>query len=164
MPTVCALHSLSTRESDQLAIHLFRGHTVYEQFEFGNFYDHVGVPNEWGFLLFCAGWTLLGAIFLYFAGIMYPDSAFIGYIRVAVEAVALLSWLAGFIAVAVNISQNCPSEENGCGTLKAATVFGAVEWLLFVVTTTLTTKLVLGGTRARKSTSPSMRMKTPITV
>ena len=127
---------------------MFRGHIVYEHFVFGNFYDYYGVPDAWGFLMFCAGWTFLGVIFLLIAGISFADHALIGYIRVAVEAVALLSWLAGFIAVAVNIGSNvCPAEENHCGSLKAATVFGALEWLLFVITTTLTIKLVLNSIR-----------------
>jgi hypothetical protein len=93
--------------------------------------------------MFCAGWTFLGVIFLLIARVRFADQILIGYIRVAVEAVALLSWLAGFIAVAVNIGSNaCPAEENGCGSLKAATAFGALEWLLFVITTTLTIQLV----------------------
>ncbi|PWY78332.1 hypothetical protein BO70DRAFT_363214 [Aspergillus heteromorphus CBS 117.55] len=147
---------------DGHAIHVFRGHTVYEHFVYGNFYAYEGVPNAWGFLLFCAGWTFLGGIFLLIAGIRSADQRWIGYIRVAVEAVALLSWLAGFMAVAINIGSNaCPAEENGCGSLKAATVFGAVEWLLFVITTTLTVKLVFN--RASQSTesptSPATAMK-----
>lgn len=139
-----------------LAIHVFRGHTVYEHFEFGNFYDYHGVPAAWGFLMFCAAWTFLGVIFLLIAGISFADHALIGYIRVAVEAVALLSWLAGFVAVAVSVGGDaCLAEgENRCGSLKAATVFGALEWLLFVITTTLTVKLVFDSTR-RPRTSKS---------
>ncbi len=126
---------------------MFRGHTVYNHFEFGSYYDYYGVPNAWGFLLFCAAWTCLGVIFLLVAGVIFAGHALIGYIRVAVEAVALLSWLAGFIAVAVNIgSSTCPTEENGCGSLKAAVVLGALEWLLFVVTTVQSIKLVLHST------------------
>lgn len=140
----------------RLAIHVFRGHTVYEHFEFGDFYNHYGVPDAWGFLMFCAAWTLLGVIFLLIAGISFADHALIGYIRVAVEAVALLSWLAGFIAVGVNIGSNaCPAEENGCGSLKAATVFGALEWLLFVITTILTIKLVFNSTRRPRTSTAS---------
>lgn len=74
------------------------------------------------------------------------------YIRFVVEAVAFFSWLAGFIAVAVNIgSHECPAEENRCGLLKAATVFGALEWLLFSITTIITTKLVFNGNRWPKT-------------
>ncbi|WYZ38166.1 hypothetical protein EsH8_III_000080 [Colletotrichum jinshuiense] len=152
--------------TDGYAIRVFHSHTVYEQFEFGNFYNYYDVPNAWGFLMFCAGWTFLGVIFLLIAGIIFADHSLIGYIRVAVEAVALLSWLAGFIAVAINIGTNaCPAEENGCGSIKAATVFGALEWLLFMITTALTIKLVFknaGRTKTSKSTNSSTSADTPI--
>ncbi|KAK5941178.1 hypothetical protein PMZ80_006455 [Knufia obscura] len=140
--------AIITMGTDGHAIHVFHGHTVHEHFEFGDFYNYYGVPDAWGFLMFCAAWTVLGVIFLLIAGIRFADHVLLGYVRVGVEAVALLSWLAGFVAVAVNIGSNaCPAEENGCGTLKAATVFGALEWLLFVVTTTMTVKLVFGRAR-----------------
>jgi hypothetical protein len=127
---------------------MFHGHTVYENFEFGNFYDYYGVPNAWGFLMFCAGWTVLIVIFHLIAGISFADRALIGYIRVAVEAVAVLSWLAGFIAVAVQISTNtCSAGKNSCGSLKAATVFGAFEWRLFMITTAMTVMLVFSSSR-----------------
>ena len=70
----------------------------------------------------------------------------VGYICVAVEAVAVLSWLAGFIAVAVQISTDaCSAGGNSCGLLVAASVFGAFEWLLFVVTAALTGMLVFNS-------------------
>ncbi|KAJ5768727.1 marvel domain-containing protein [Penicillium odoratum] len=130
------------------AIHIFRGHTEYVHFDFGNFYNYVGVPDAWGFLMFCAGWTFLDVIFVLVAGIRFADHTLIGYVRVGAEAVALLSWLAGFIAVAINIGSNgCPAEENRCGLLKVATIFGALEWLLFAITTTLTFKIVFKSAR-----------------
>lgn len=101
--------------------------------------------------MFCAGWTFLGVIFQLVARTRLAGHALTGYIGVAVEAVALLSWLAGFIAVAVNIGSACPAEENGCASIKAATVFGAVEWVLFVITTVLTTRLVFNNHRRSKT-------------
>jgi hypothetical protein len=140
----------------RLAIHAFRGHTVYEQFEFGNFYDYYGVPNAWGFLMFCAAWTVLVIMIQLIAGMSFTDRVWIGYIRVAVEGVAVLSWPAGFIAVAVNIPTNvCSEGVDSCGALKVATVFGAFEWLLFMVTVTWTFMLVFRG--SRKSRTPTSR-------
>lgn len=96
--------------------------------------------------MFCAGWTVLIVIFHFIAGITFADSPLIRYFRVAVEAVAVLSWLAGFIAMAVQISNDtCP--EDSCGLLKAATVFGALEWLLFMGTAALTVMLVFNSSR-----------------
>lgn len=136
-----------------LAIHAFHGHTVYVQFEFGNFYSYYGVPNAWGFLMFCAGWTVLLVIFHLITGIAFADRPLIGYIRVAIEAVAVLSWLAGFIAVAVQISTDtCSAGGKSCRLLEAATVFGAFEWLLFMVTAALTATPVFKSSR-KPSTS-----------
>ncbi|KAH8680717.1 membrane-associating domain-containing protein [Xylariales sp. PMI_506] len=105
--------------TDGYAIHLFHGHTDFVSDPFGGFYAYAGVPNAWGFLLFCAGWTFLAVIFHLVAGNRFPDHTLIGYVRVGVDAVAVLSWLAGFIAVAINIGSNsCPAEEHGCGPIK----------------------------------------------
>jgi hypothetical protein len=105
-------------------------------------------------LLFCAAWTILVVIFALLAGSVIPDRAFVGYIRVAVELVAVLSWFAGWIAVAVNIGTGaCEEGYVACGALKAATVFGAMEWLLFMGTAYLTTSFVLSGRRSRQSTT-----------
>lgn len=106
--------------------------------------------------MFCAGWTVLVVIFNLIAGISFANRAFIDYIRVAVEAVAVLSWLAGFIAVAVQISTDtCSAGKSSCGLIKAATVFGAFEWLLFMVTAALAVMLVFNRSRKpRTSTRP----------
>ncbi|PTB34831.1 uncharacterized protein TrAFT101_008146 [Trichoderma asperellum] len=143
--------------TDGYAIHVFRGHTIYEHFEFGSFYEYYGVPDAWGFLIFCAAWTVMGVFFFLIARVRYADSALISYTRFSVEAVAFFSWLAGFIAVAVNIGSNdCPLEENRCGLLKAATVFGALEWLLFLITTIKTFKLVFNCTSLSKTSKTSL--------
>jgi len=65
------------------------------------------------------------------------NRAWMTYLRVGVEVVAVLSWFAGWIAVAVNIGTGDGACEEGwgsCGALKAATGFGAVEWVLFMGT------------------------------
>ncbi|KAK3310793.1 uncharacterized protein B0T15DRAFT_489448 [Chaetomium strumarium] len=117
-----------------ISIHVFRG------------YD---VPDAWGFLIFCAGWTVLTLIVHPNAGIIFADRAFIGYVRVAVEAVAVLSWLVGFIAVAVEIrTAACSAGRDSCVSLITASVFGAFEWLLlFMVTAALTAMLVSNSSR-----------------
>ncbi|CAK7221324.1 hypothetical protein SCUCBS95973_004455 [Sporothrix curviconia] len=143
-----AIFAVIVLGTDAYSVHVFRGHVVNEEFVFGNFTDYLGVPDAWSFLLFCSGWTILGVIFLVVAGIHYAGHRIIGYLSVAVETIALLSWLAGFVAVAVNIgTTDCPAEEHGCGAITAATVFGGLEWLLFVMTTLLTTKLVFNAPR-----------------
>lgn len=123
-------------ESDShLAINVYRGYTSFVDTTQGGFEVYFGVPNAWGFLMFCAGWTVLVVMFCYVSEKVLMDYLWVGYIRIAVEAIALLSWFAGWIAVAVNIGTGaCADNYVSCGALKAATVFGAFEWLLFMAT------------------------------
>ncbi|GAB7349367.1 hypothetical protein MBLNU459_g8493t2 [Dothideomycetes sp. NU459] len=114
--------------TDGYAIHSFRSHTVHVHTDFGDFYQTYGVPNSWGFLMFCAGWTFLVVIFLLLAKIRFAGHALIGYICVTVEALTLLSWFAGFIAVAVEIGTDAylkthANPHSSCG---AASAFSSV--------------------------------------
>lgn len=76
----------------------------------------------------------------------------ITYIGAVMEAVALLSWFAGWIAVAVNIrTEACVQGFASCGALRVATVFGAFEWLLFMVSAYLNVEEVFSGWRRRST-------------
>jgi hypothetical protein len=98
--------------------------------------------------MFCAVWTILVVIFQLIARIAFADRALIDYLCVVFEIVAFLSWFAGWIAVAVDVGKKaCPEEYMSCGALKAATVFGAVEWLLFIVTATLAVSVAMESRR-----------------
>ncbi|CAK7238628.1 MAG: hypothetical protein STHCBS139747_000046 [Sporothrix thermara] len=91
------------------AIHSFQGHDANKSFSFGDFVNHVGAPDAWGFLMFCAVWTILGVVFAILASVFvfaHRHSRLTGYACLGVEAVAVLSWLAGLIAVAVNIGSS----------------------------------------------------------
>lgn len=93
--------------------------------------------------MFTALWTFLGVIFGVVAGHRYPVHRSIGYARVFVELVALLSWLVGFIASAVHVgTQSCPLKDGMCGSVNVAVVLGSLETLLFLVTVPLTSTLV----------------------
>jgi len=96
-------------------------------------------------------------IFVLFARAKFTDHALTTFICVIVEAIALLSWTAGFVAVAVNIgTQACPVES--CRLLRTAVVFGAFEWLLFVITTSMTAMLARGSSRWGKHPANSSAM------
>lgn len=124
------------------AINVYRGHGSIAHTPTGDFYVTVGVPNSWGFLLFCAAWTILVVIFQLISRSTFGERLVLDYIRVGVEVVAVLSWFAGWIAVAANIGTSaCPAGYTSCSALKAGTVFGALEWLLFMFTTAMTISL-----------------------
>ncbi|KAF2259638.1 hypothetical protein CC78DRAFT_475027 [Lojkania enalia] len=153
--TMQVIFAIIVLGTDGYAIHAYRGYSTWRTtFTGDTVYVHYGVPDAWGFLLFCAAWTILVVIFQLIAGNAFADHALISYIPVAVEVVAVLSWFAGWIAVAVNIGNKaCPEGYKSCEALKAATVFGAVEWLLFMVTAILAIKLILNSKRRPKSST-----------
>ncbi|KAL4815812.1 marvel domain-containing protein [Aspergillus spinulosporus] len=125
--------------TDGYAIHVFRGYDdhVNNPVFGGDATLHVGVPAAWGFLMFCAAWTVLVVVF-HFVEPGFASRPIIDYVGIVAEAVGVLLWLAGFIAVAVNVATTdaCSSGKNSCAELKGATVFGVFEWLLFMVTAT----------------------------
>ena len=107
----------------------------------------------------------MAAIFHLIAGLWSADHRLIGFIRLAIEAVALLSWFAGFVAVAVNIGTGiCQAGNASCRSLEAATIFGASEWLLFMITTALTSMLVFNNARrpGTSTASPAIAMKSGV--
>jgi hypothetical protein len=132
---------------------VYRGYSSEVDTHWGGFTAWNGVPNAWGFLLFCAAWAILVVIFQLVAGNAITHSPLVRYISVGSELVAVISWFAGWIAVAVNIgTRSCATGYVACGALKAATVFGAIEWLLFMVTAFLAVSLFLNSKRQVRTT------------
>ncbi|PGH33804.1 hypothetical protein GX50_03373 [[Emmonsia] crescens] len=117
-----------------------------------------GHSDEVNFLLFNSIWTLIIAVpYLVLSPLYIPKIAH-KYALIAVEAVTLLFWFAGFIAVAAILPPSglCKFSP-GCKAMQAATVFGAFEWLLFVATTVLVVVLPLfrgGGDGTPKPEAP----------
>lgn len=96
--------------------------------------------------MFCAAWTVLLVAFQLVSGNILAERAFLGYVPVTVEVVALLSWIAGWIAVAVDIGTGaCLERFSSCRALKVLTVFGAIQWMLFMGTTARVFSLFLEG-------------------
>ncbi|KAJ5776785.1 hypothetical protein N7520_000031 [Penicillium odoratum] len=99
------LFAIIVMGTDGYAIHVFHGHNyeVDSPVFGGEATLHVSVPSAWGFLMICAVWTVLIVVF-HFVKPSLASRPMIGYIYIIAEAVAVLSWLASFIAVAVNVS------------------------------------------------------------
>ncbi|KAF2023621.1 hypothetical protein EK21DRAFT_80456 [Setomelanomma holmii] len=151
LQVICALIVMGT---DGYAIDVYRGYTSEVDTHGGGFTAWNGVPNAWGFLLFCAVWTILVVIFQIVAGNAITYRPLVGCIGVGAELVAVISWFAGWIAVAVNIgTRSCATGYVACDTLKAATVFGAFEWLLFMVTAFLDVSLFLNSKRQLRTSN-----------
>jgi hypothetical protein len=79
--------------------------------------------------MFCAVWTSLLVIFLVVAQWRFEEHFVFVIARVALDITTLFFWFGGFIAVAAGIdAQVCPTGNTFCGSIKAATAFGAFEW------------------------------------
>ena len=70
------------------------------------------------------------------------------YAMLGVEALTMLFWFAGFIAMAVYVGRITICIGNVCRALRAVVVFAAFEWLLWLATTILT---ALDANRSRRS-------------
>jgi uncharacterized membrane protein (DUF485 family) len=111
-------------------------------------------PSEISFMVFVSVWTLLVLPYLALAPTMFSRFAN-KYAILALDALTMLFWFAGFIALAVYRDDfpRC-SGTRACDTLTAAIVFGAFEWLLFTATTVLAALHVL-KTRGSSSSQPA---------
>jgi len=92
-----------------------------------------GSPAENNFLLFCSVWTILALAYLTIAPVKFATAAH-KYGILAAEFLTMVFWFAGFIAVAVLLTDTGCRRWGPCRAATAATVFAAFEWLLFAAT------------------------------
>ncbi|OJJ42110.1 hypothetical protein ASPZODRAFT_20797 [Penicilliopsis zonata CBS 506.65] len=86
---------------------MFHSHTIHVKFNYGNLSAYEGVSDAWGFLCFAPG----GPFSL--AQISLINCVCISSTHAAVKMVAVLSRLAGFIAVAMQIAPDTCSQGKG---------------------------------------------------
>jgi len=93
-----------------------------------NRYTVYASPDRVNFLIFVGIWTALLVIpFLTLSPRFFPKIAH-PFAILAIEAVTMIFWFAGFIAHAVFVTQLLYCRGNVCRCAQAATVFGAFEW------------------------------------
>lgn len=91
-------------------------------------YWHASSPGEVNFLVFCAVWTLLALLYLIVVPWRFSDTALHhAFAILAVEAVTVIFWFAGFIALATFLSDRV-CFGSVCSAAKAADVFAAFTW------------------------------------
>ena len=89
-------------------------------------------PSQINFLLFDAVWTVLALLYLIIVPWRFSETvAHHKFAILAVEAVTMIFWFAGFIALAVFLGERV-CYGHVCSAAKAAIVFAAFEW--YVVT------------------------------
>jgi len=91
-------------------------------------------PAELNFILFCSVWTILSLAYLTIAPVRFETAAH-KFGILAAEFLTMIFWFAGFIALAVLLTDTHCYHWGPCRAAKAAVVFAAFEWLLFAATT-----------------------------
>ncbi|KAK5140595.1 membrane-associating domain-containing protein [Cryomyces antarcticus] len=117
---------------------------------------HAYSPSQINFLLFTAIWTVFALLYLTLAPWKLPTAAH-KFAILAAEALTMLFWFAGWVALAVFLS-NRVCFGHVCSAAKAAAVFGAFEWLLFAATTVMAAMHVF-RTRGTGTTKPDPNME-----
>jgi len=123
--------------------------TYYYDDGFGDTYSYTYNFGSLNFILFAALWTLLLLIYLG-VSIRMPHIQHI-FATVALLAVTMIFWFAGFISLAVFLGSTidgfCSSGIGPCGVLDAITAFAAFLWVIFVVDTVFAAMAAFGSTR-----------------
>ncbi|KAF4554135.1 Hypothetical protein D9617_5g070120 [Elsinoe fawcettii] len=94
-------------------------------------------PSQINFLVFTSVWTVLALAYLVLSQWRFERFAH-KFAILGVEALTMLFWFAGFIALAVFLSDRV-CFGNVCNSAKAAAAFAAFEWVFFAITTTMAT-------------------------
>ena len=80
-------------------------------------------------MLFNSVWTIFPALpFLFYSHRILPERPSSKLIHLAVDAVTMLFWFAGFIALAAWYNNIIICVGKGCGVTVAVIVFGVLEW------------------------------------
>ncbi|KAF2661010.1 hypothetical protein K491DRAFT_687809 [Lophiostoma macrostomum CBS 122681] len=133
------------------------GLTAYVVNAFTSPYGYDWSPDSVDFLLFCSIWTLLAVAYLVVAPSRFPNLAH-KYAILGVEAITMIFWFAGWVAVATLWGDwHCGSHGGWCGAGTAAIVFGAFIWLTFVFTTVMAALHVKNTARGDTRAPPEMQ-------
>lgn len=103
-------------------------HTVAHWYNKWSGYDDS--ISEVNFLIFVSVWTGLVTIYLGVTQFKFPHLA-PAIAVLALDALTMLFWFSGFIALAVYHSNLGDCRGRVCDDLVAAIVFGAFEWYVF---------------------------------
>ncbi|ROV94829.1 hypothetical protein VPNG_09311 [Cytospora leucostoma] len=103
----------------------------------GYYYGYYSAsPDRVNFMLFNSVWSLL---ILAYVGLtpLYARSLFHGLAALVLEAITMIFWFAGSVALAVYVGVPRCAGNNFCQTLQAAVAFGFFLWALFLFLTVL---------------------------
>ncbi|KAI1920047.1 hypothetical protein LOZ64_002019 [Ophidiomyces ophidiicola] len=111
------------------------------------------------FMLFNGVWTAFIVVpYMVLAPMFFPVAAHI-FAIIAVDAVTMIFWFAGFIALGADLPGPKFCRSSPCHCLQAATVFGAFEWMLFTATLVFAALPVIrnrGGPKPNEGIQPAV--------
>ncbi|KAH9832727.1 Membrane-associating domain [Teratosphaeria destructans] len=111
-------------------------------------YWHSSSPSEVNFLIFSSVWSVLALLYLIIVPWRFSETALHHKFAIfGIEAATMIFWFAGFVALAVFLSDRV-CFGHVCAAAKATAVFAAFEWALFVATFTMASLHVM-RTRGR---------------
>ncbi|CAN8100996.1 unnamed protein product [Discula destructiva] len=121
----------------------------YNGYFYGGYYADGASPDRTNFMLFNAIWSLL---VLAYVGLtpLYMTTLFHKLAALALEAVTMIFWFAGSIALAVFIGAPRCGRNTFCGSYEAAVAFGFFLWAIF---TFLVVVDAMEAMRSRRSNS-----------
>ncbi|KAI9689384.1 MAG: hypothetical protein M1822_010035 [Bathelium mastoideum] len=128
------LFTLPLRIAQAVFAIIVLGLTAYVANWWGGYWRAMS-PSEINFLIFASVWSILALIYLVVAPWKFPVAAH-KFGILAAEAVTMIFWFAGFIALAVFLSDRV-CFGHVCSAAKAAAAFAAFEWAVFAATTAL---------------------------
>ncbi|KAK5118583.1 hypothetical protein LTR85_008048 [Meristemomyces frigidus] len=152
---------LALRMAQTILALIILGLTCYVANWWSNYW-HAISPSQINFLVFASVWSLLALLYLVIVPWRFSETrAHHKFAILGVEALTMIFWFAGFIALAVFLSDRV-CFGHVCSAAKAAAVFGAFEWALFAGTTTMAVLHVLrtrGHTSDRGKADPNLNIQ-----
>lgn len=94
---------------------------------YGYYYSYDNSPDRVNFMLFNAIWSLLVLAYIGLTP-LYMTSIFHKLAALALEAVTMIFWFAGSIALAVMVGAPACHSNGFCSSLEAAIAFGFFLW------------------------------------
>ncbi|CAK4031090.1 hypothetical protein D0864_02487 [Lecanosticta acicola] len=124
-------------------------------------YWHAASPSQISFLVFCSVWSLLALIYLIIVPWRFSETvAHHKFAILGAETVTMIFWFAGFVALAVFLSDRV-CFGHVCSAAKAAAVFAAFDWALFAATTAMAAMHVMRsrGRRTNAKADPNFNFQ-----
>ncbi|MCJ1330797.1 hypothetical protein MMC10_007484 [Thelotrema lepadinum] len=115
---------------------------------FGNSFDFHFVPSQIAFMIFVSLWSILVVLWQVLTP-RFAQGLAHRFVILGLDALTMLFWFAGFIALAVATGAFIGVTLSWYQTQQACVAFGAFSWIAFLITTVLSAIDVFRGRGAK---------------